>query len=186
MRDDIHKSAPVNKLWKSVLKHCNRESDRKERAAESALKAVAADCSRELSPGFVNDLIDRCKSPKADLFRGNFEGVHATEDGGHVLEQQLVERLQVRAQSGSIDLNGLRDELAGVIEGRKESQARAIRGHVLKAGGKGAAVCNEALKNCLTQVSAVDCANQILANGGKMVVPAKRAKKVSIDENLLS
>jgi hypothetical protein len=148
-------------------------------------KALAGDLSRELSPAFVKDLVERCNSPKADLFRGNFEGVRAAEDGGHVIEQQLAERLQVRAKRGPVDMNGLREELAGVIDDRKESQARAIRGHVLKAGGKGTAECNEALRNSFNQVSAVECANQILDGGGKMVVDSKRSKGVSLDENLL-
>ena len=187
MRDDIHKSAPVNRAWRKVIQCCTREADRKERAVERAREALIGDCARELSPERMRELIDRCNSPKTDLFRGNLDGVRSAEDRGGVIGQQLVEQLQnqARIQGGAVNLDGLRDQLASVIEERKESVGRAMRGHVLKAGGKSSAECNEAIRNSLNQISGKDCADQIIANGGKVIVPKRAKMSVSMDENLL-
>jgi hypothetical protein len=184
MRDDIHKSAPVNRVWKSFLRHCAREADRQERAAASARAALVSDCARELSPGLIKDLKERCTSPKTDLFRENLDGLRAAGQSGSVMDQQLVERVQLRAQQGKVDLNALNEELAGVIGERKDSQRRAIRGHVLKAGGKGAAECNQAVGHSLNQISAPDLARDILENNGKVSRLPKQNRSVSLDEDL--
>lgn len=100
------------------------------------------------------------------------------------MDQQLVERVQLRAQKGKVDLNVLGEELAGVIGERKDSQKRAIRGHVLKAGGKGASECNQAVGNSLNQISVPDLARDILENDGRVSRLHRQKRGVSLDEDL--
>jgi hypothetical protein len=184
MRDDIHKSAPVANAWRQLIKHCSREADRKERAQQTVEKAVLLDCAREFSAESIKDLMDRCSSPKKDLFQTNLEGVRPAEAKGGVLQQKVIERVKLCEQTNGGTVN-LRDQIAGVIDDHKESMSRALRGHVLKAGGEGSGECIEAIRNSINQVSSGKIADDILANAGKVVLPPKKPKTVSLDENLL-
>src|ERR1700722_3325533 len=99
MRDDIHKSAPVTRAWQSFMRHCGRQADRKERAMESAYRALAKDCKDELSPAFLNTLRKTVLDPQTKLFTERIAAAcipGTVERGGQVMEQAVLAHLSRR------------------------------------------------------------------------------------------
>jgi hypothetical protein len=188
MRDDIHKSAPVNAAWRRFLKHCARDADSDDRAVESAHRAIVKDCNRELSPQFLAALTGRCDDAQQTLFGGKLADINSVEDlggNGHVLEQRVLERIRCRESANSLDQAAVEQTVTEVIQERVDSQARAMRGHVLKDRGTGAAECVQAINQGITAISSNALAKQLIAGASKIALPGSATAPVGLDDNLL-
>lgn len=184
MRDDIHKSAPVSRAWRSFMKHCAREADRKERAADSAYRALAKDCKSELSPAFLEKLRGNLSDPQAKLF---VEGVAEScisgtiERGAQVMEQAVLGHLSRREACGQSGRAAVLGAIGDAVVGRKDSQFRAMEGHWMKKGGESARPAVTAAKEILQSLSSAEIASRIL--DGKLD-PGKPNRGVSLEEDL--
>jgi len=188
MRDDIHKSAPVNAGWRRFLKHCANDADRDVRAFESAHMAIVKDCNRELSPQFLSALTGRCEDGQHTLFGGKLAGINSVEDlggKGHVLEQRVLERVRFRELAGSLDRAAFERSVTEVIQERMDSQARALHGHVLKDRGNGVKECVHAINQCMKAISPEGLAKQLISGAGKIALPSSSSATVGLDDNLL-
>jgi|ERR1051326_2426953 hypothetical protein len=187
MRDDIHKSAPVNSKWRQYLKRCLRDADRGDRAFEAAADAVAADCRQEISPAVISAVLERFNTSQPDLFISNLEGFVGSADNG-VLGQSFLDRVRLAEMNGPLSRAAIESALADAIAARVEDRARAMIGHILKNGGDGgqAAACIAAIKSNLKNVSAASYAKEICDAGdtvsAKNLKPASRG--LSLDEKL--
>ncbi len=184
MRDDIHKSAPVGRAWQNLMKHCARQADRKERAAQSAYRALANDCKNELSPAFLDQLRGILSDPQSKLFRERIASSCAAgsvDRGGHVMEQSFLAHLNRRETSGQSGKAAVLGAMADAVSGRKSSQLRTMEGHWLKKGGLSAAPAVMAAKEALNKLSCTEIASKII--DGHLDMP-RPTKKVSLDEDL--
>jgi hypothetical protein len=185
MRDDIHKSAPVSSAWRSFMKHCGREADRKERAAESAYRALAKDCKNELSPAFLDKLRGDVSDPQTKMFA---EGLAASctsgsvERGGQVMEQAVLAHLSRREACGQSGKEASLGAIADAVAGRKNSQLRAMEGHWLKKGGVSTVPAVMAAKEVLKKLSSAEMASRIFDGG---LDPGQSRRKVNLDEDLM-
>lgn len=182
MRDDIHKSAPVNNAWRKFLKRCASEYDRDDRARESAEQAVESDCKREMTRPFVEALVGRLNGPERELFGSMLDGLDTI--AGHVLEQQTLSRLRLMEQTGPLNRDTVEQVVAEVLSERVENQRRAILGHVLKNGGRDVAECVEAVNKHLSPIDTTNYAKQLLTNFGRFE-PRTKSAPVELDENLM-
>lgn len=180
MRDDIHKSAPFAAAWRRFIKHTMREADRKDRARESAERALASDCEREISRETVQTILERCSSPERDLFGSKLAGLGGA--AGHVMNQQLMDRLRLVERSGSLDPKAVERALTEVIAERRESQSRAMAGYIFRAGGKGSPESIQTIKQQLGSVSASDLAQRLM--NPRSVEKPISMPQVSMDEDL--
>jgi hypothetical protein len=184
MRDDIHKSAPVSRAWRSFMKHCGREADRKERAAESAYRAMARDCKNELSPAFVEQLRGNLADPQKKLFN---EGLALScspatiKRGGQVMEQSVLAHLSRREACGQSGEAAVLGAISDAVSSRKNSQLRAMEGHWLKKGGVSTLPAVDAAKEALRRLSSTHLASEILA--GRLGTD-RQSRAVSLDEDL--
>jgi hypothetical protein len=166
------------------MKHCGREADRKERAAESAYRALARDCRNELSPAFLQKLRGTLSDPQKKLFT---EGLAAScspgtvKRGGQVMEQSVLAHLsrrEARGQSGEAAVLGA---ISDAVSIRKSSQQRAMEGHWLKKGGSSTLPAVTAAKQALQGLSSSDIALKILAG---QLGPDRQPRTVNLDEDL--
>lgn len=184
MRDDIHKSAPVSRAWRSFMKHCGREADRKERAAESARRALERDCNSEISPAFLQKLRGSLADPQKKLFP---EGLAAScspgtvKRGGQVMEQSVLAHLSRREACGQSGEAAVLGAVADAVASRKNAQLRAMEGHWLKKGGSSSLPAVMAAKEALHGLSSSEIASKILTG---QLGPERQARAVSLDEDL--
>jgi hypothetical protein len=189
MRDDIHKSAPVSRAWRSFMKHCGREADRKGRAVESAARALEKDCTNEISPALVEELRRAVSEPQQELFAGGLAAsfvAGTVERGGKVMEQAVLANLSRREACGQDRRNAVIGAISDAVDGRKNSQLRAMEGHWMKMGGSDAAPAVQAAKESLQQVPSMEFASKILYGQLQSGEPSGRQEKVDLDENLLA
>ncbi|AWI09512.1 hypothetical protein CKA38_09885 [Ereboglobus luteus] len=128
----------------------------------------------------LNQLLERCDKREADLFGSKLTGL----EGDHVMGQLLVNRLKMAERMGAIDRGTIERALAEVIAERAESQARAMRGHIMKERGRGVAECMQAINRHMASLPVMDFARDLITNCGRLVVSHK-PKPVALDENLL-
>jgi len=57
MRDGLHKDLPLGRAWQGVVKACEREAERGETARTRATTALASDVRKEVSEGFIRQLV---------------------------------------------------------------------------------------------------------------------------------
>jgi hypothetical protein len=184
MRDDIHKSAPVSSAWRSFMKHCGREADRKERAAESAYRALAKDCKNELSPAFLDKLRGTLSDRQTNLFAVGLASSCASETverGGQVMEQAVLAHLSRRESCGETGKAAVLGAIADAVISRKHSQFRAMEGHWLKKGGVSAVPAVMAAKEALKRLSIAEMALRVLDG---QLDPGQPRRRVSLDEDL--
>lgn len=166
------------------MKHCGREADRKERAAESAYRALAKDCKNELSSAFLDKLRGTLSDPQKKLFAEKVAASCASgsvERGGQVMEQSVLAHLTRREACGESGEAAVLGAIADAISNRKNSQLRAMEGHWLKKGGNSALPAVSAAKQALQELSSVDVASKILA--GELGAD-RQHRTVSLDEDL--
>ena len=184
MRDDIHKSAPVSRAWRAFMKHCARESDRKERAAESALRAIESDCKKELSIEFIERMKSCLQNPQAALFKESIADRcerHVSEKSPQIMEQEVLAHLRRREMCGEAAKSAVTGAIADAISCRKNAQLRAIEGHWRNEAGKSSLPAIEAAKKVLSNIGNAELAADIL-EGKRKAAPKKRG--VELDEDL--
>jgi hypothetical protein len=182
MRDDIHKSAPVGRAWRSFMKHCAREADRKERAHNSALGALIDDCTRELSPQFIACITEKFTDPQKKLFNdslGEAAAAYRVKNPSHVLEQDVIANLQRREACGQTGKEAVADAVTDALVRRRESQLRAMKGHWLKQGGAGVAQAIGAAEKVLKKMPIAKLVSQALE--GRIDKKSLGCSKTEID-----
>jgi hypothetical protein len=172
MRDDIHKSAPVNAAWRRFLGRCTREADWGDRAREAADNAIKKDCRREILPALVHTLGEKCSDPSGDFFGSRFDGLTAGL-ASHVLARELVDRLRCMERSGRLSGSALEHALTDVMDERMQSVARAMSGYLLKEPGRRPAECVRAMTEAMRGLSAADYAREMIANSGRLAHPVR-------------
>jgi hypothetical protein len=181
MRDDIHKSAPTTAKWRRWVKSCARDAERGALAIQHAVRAIASDCNKELDPRVLSALVDRSQSPERDMFSSIVDGCPTATKS--VMQQQLLDHTRMAERKGMTGPDAVKWALAATIEARKESQARAVRAHVLKSGDRDARECVKAINESLSAVSSADLAQRLIDNGGR--IPLERPRRgVDLDEPL--
>ena len=187
MRDDIHKSAPVPPAWRFVVKYSTREADREARAEEAANRAMLKDCQQEVSETYLNELKRRCGDRQSVMFNGKVDELKSvTQLGGSgtVLEQSVLDNVCRLGQTAQLSPELLTQAVTDALASRGEARSRAMVGHVLKDGGKGAQDCVKALKSAVGSVGFRQIAEALIQGNGKVKVPRSK-KGVGLDENLL-
>jgi hypothetical protein len=181
VRDDIHKSAPVSRAYRSFMKACARESDAKFRR-ESALRAVVQDCKRELTLKAVRQLTEIAGQHD---FMSQATFVASPADCTHVLSQQARGHVERRLMQGEAGVEAVQGGIKDAIAERAESELRSMKGHVLKDGGKGCEGMIRAMETSLRDVGFDEIATQVVS--GKLHTPPRvnREKSVNLDENIL-
>jgi len=185
MRDDIHKSAPVSRAWQSFMKHCNRQADRKERAAQKAYTAISNDCYNELSPKFLSDISQ--KSAQRMLFGTATSEIHSSHDTtnkAHVLEKEVIAHLERREAFGEDATTAIEGAVSDAIKSRLNSNLVAIKGHWKKHGGHGAKGPIEAAKKIIAALPVNKLAKEILSEGSNFKPKRPRRQGVDLDEDL--
>ena len=166
------------------MKHCAREADRKERAAESARRALAKDCKSELSPAFLDKLRGTLSDPQKKLFAEGMAASFASgsvKQGGQVMEQSVLAHLSRREACGQSGEAAVLGAIADAVSIRKHSQLRAMEGHWLKKGGNSTLPAVAAAKQALQRLSSADMASKILAG---QLGADKQSRTVNLDEDL--
>jgi hypothetical protein len=185
MRDDIHKSAPVARAWQSLMKHCAREADRKERAAKSAYKAISSDCHKELSPKFLANIAQQRE--QRTLFGSAAKEIQSSrevKDNVHVLEKEVMAHLRRREASGQDNSTAIEGALGDAIKGRLSANLVAMKGHWKKHGGHGANVPIEAAKKVIDAVPVNQLAKELLSGESKLKAKRKSHQRVDLNEDL--
>jgi hypothetical protein len=185
MRDDIHKSAPVTRAWQRFMKQCNREADRKERAAKSAYQAISSDCRKELSPKFLSNITQQ--RDQRPLFGSAAGEIHSSRDGKdnvHVLEKEVMAHLQRREACGQDAATAIEGALCDAIKGRLGSSLVAAKGHWKKHGGRGADVPIDAAKKIIAAVPVNELAKELLSGDSNLKSKRRPRKGVDLDEDL--
>lgn len=147
------------------MKHCGREADRKERALESAYRALVNDCHNELSPAFISRIQKVLTDPQQKLFREALAASCASATvghGGQVLEQAVLANLTRREACGQDSKTAALGAIADAVTSRKNSQLRAMEGHWLKKGGLSTEPAVQAAKQALQSLSSAEIADRIL------------------------
>jgi hypothetical protein len=168
-----------------MMKHCAREADRKERVYETARRALAEDCRRELSPSFLTQIRSNLVDPQKKLFSESLSEVCASgaiERGGQVLEQEVIANLRRREAVGQTGKDAAVGALSDALARRKESQFLAMKGHWMKKAGPAAAPAVNAAQQALQALSTSKMASQILE--GTLDEAKSGKKNVDLDEDL--
>jgi hypothetical protein len=187
MRDDIHKSAPVGRFWQSLMKHCAREADHKERAAKSAFRAITSDCQKELSPKFLASIAQLLAQAQGTLFGGAVDEIRSAQgrDNTHVLEKEVVGHLRRREAFGQDPAIAIEGALADAIKGRLDSNLVAMKGHWKKHGARGADVPIAVAKKVIAGVPVAQLVKDILSGQSNLKNKNDSRQGVDLDEDLL-
>ncbi len=187
MRDDIHKSAPVGRTWQSLMKHCAREADRKERAAKSAYRAISGDCRQELSPKFLASIARQFAPDQKVLFGSAVDEINSSHDrksNTHVLEKEFVAHLRRREACGQNSTIAIEGALADAIKGRLDSNLVAMKGHWLKHGGRDASVPIDVAKKAIASLPVNQLVKELLTGENNLKKKRGSTNGVDLDEDL--
>ena len=137
MRDDIHKSAPVNAKWRRYLGRCVREADRGDRADRAAVDAILDDFRKEIPEELHRAIIEKCEHGQRDFFSQEIDSIRERFLEAGVLGQSLLLKLNEAELSGPISKPIYEVCLKKSIEERFDARTRAMKAHVLRDGGAG-------------------------------------------------
>lgn len=182
MRDDIHKSAPVARPWQKLLRNCTRDAEKRFRAAQ-AREALISDARREITPAFINSVLIRSKQT---TFLSEDPSSSNETQSRHVLEHQVSQHMCRRMAGNEFGESALRGAISDALSERLNSQALALKGHVMNDGGKGVReACSAIDEVCQALEPKIDEIAEMVINNDFCQKPtAPKKDEISLDEDL--
>jgi hypothetical protein len=187
MRDGIYKTLPLGRGWKSLLKSCERESERIETARRKAQKAATAEVWVELSPRFVRELL-RITSNGASLlpgFSGFTDGSSCRDLGGNnsPFEQDVLANAKMLERKGSRGKTIVYEALGKSIENLQQRNIRHIEQHYLQnATGIESKPIIDAARTAILQTDNASIVEQVVKGERPKTQPLKRP--IDLDEDI--
>lgn len=178
MRDDLHRTVPVPRHWKRVLRHATREADRVTRLPRAMEDAVRTDLARHIRRSWIESVRNALSEGNGDFFRETRIGEVVRQCGALAVtpsEREVAECMRARAafrqNSPHLLADAMRD-VAKRVEERSCEQLPALVGK--KDSAQLRKVLNTARRLCQPQ-------NLIDSSGN--VVPGNRSPREDIDLN---
>jgi hypothetical protein len=175
MRDDIHKSAPLPRAWRAVVKRCQREADWQS-ASLLVRRAQAAEFKAAVSPAFLDALRDDCSTKQPAIFPSeNLANAGAAARGAFERRVLLHAKLLISAgvSGGAVVDEALR---RGVQEA-SAARLRQLDVHLAKNFRRDRDVMMRRMSSAISESDIVDFARRA-AVGAPLT---ERANKPSLD-----
>ncbi len=175
MRDDIHKSAPLPRAWRAVVKRCQREADW-QTASLLVRRAQAAEFRAAASPAFLEALRDDCSARQPAIFPSeNLANAGAAARGA--FERRVLLHAKLLMSAGVSGVAVVDEALRRGVQEASAARQRQLDVHLAKKFPRDR---EEMMRRVSRVVTASDIAD--FARRAAVGAPlAERADKPSLD-----